>query len=120
MSPPAPIFDHRIFVNPANAASPVKTPDKVVDVRIVRSSSREKVESDATVTSSLSAAAATEENGGIRVSKLDLSNDSVSLGTSDNVEDAEDDDQEPANVSLDNLFDIHAGNDDFLYREWLT
>ena len=116
MSPPAPIFDHRIFVNPANAASPVKTPDKVVDVRIVRSSSREKVESDATVTSSLSAAAATEENGGIRVSKLALSNDSVSLGTSDNVEDAEDNDQEPANVSLDNLFDIHAGNDDFLYR----
>lgn len=116
MSPPAPIFDHRIFVNPAKAASPVKTPDKVVDVRIVRSSSREKVESDATVTSSLSAAAATEENGGIRVSKLALSNDSVSLGTSDNVEDAEDDDQEPANVSLDNLFDIHAGNDDFLYR----
>ena len=109
-------FDHRIFVNPANAASPVKTPDKVVDVSIVRSSSREKVESDATVTSSLSAAAATEENGGIRVSKLALSNDSVSLGTSDNVEDAEDDDQEPANVSLDNLFDIHAGNDDFLYR----
>ena len=103
MSPPAPVFDHRIFVRPPTDSQDSETHDKVVNERVARSNSREKVESeDATVTSSSSAVGAAEEDDGIQVLKVATSN---SFEDTTNIVD----DEKPGNVSFDNLFDIHAG-----------